>query len=347
MAAPAGAEPVGDAGAGVLLVDDDRHAPAPRGEVGGRADVATEADDDLGRGLVDGGAGGGDRGPEVAGQAQQVTARPPRQRDLGHEAQVDAAGRHEPGLETLPGAERGDAHVGVAAPQGVGEGEQRRHVAGAAPSREQDGGGGGQRDHRLLRRDAIDRGRDGSTASDRRSMLGRASSRALQPGSLRAKESRMPRASRVVTSEDPPAETSGSGTPMTGKSPMTAPMLMMACPMQPRHDAGARDAHEAVLGAADEAEAGPGQHGEEREDHQRARQAELLADDGEDEVVVGLGEPLPLLLGGAEPDAPPAAVGEGVHAVHRLAAHAVGVGLAGRVEEVGDAAHAVAAACRP
>ena len=108
-------------------------------------------------------------------------------------------------------------------------------------------------------------------------------------------------------------------------------------PDEPGHDAGARDAHEAVLGAADEAEAGPGQHREECEDHERARQAELLADDGEDEVVVGLREPLPLLLRGAEPDAPPAAVGERIHAVDRLTAHAVGVGLAGRVEEVGDA----------
>ena len=50
----------------------------------------------------------------------------------------------------------------------------------------------------------------------------------------------MPRASSVVTSADPPAETSGSGTPMTGSSPMTAPMLMIAWTEDPGHDAGRR-----------------------------------------------------------------------------------------------------------
>jgi hypothetical protein len=36
-------------------------------------------------------------------------------------------------------------------------------------------------------------------------------------------------ASIVVTSAEPPADTKGSGTPMTGSSPMTAPMLIAAC----------------------------------------------------------------------------------------------------------------------
>ena len=39
----------------------------------------------------------------------------------------------------------------------------------------------------------------------------------------------MPRANMLVMSEDPPEDTSGSGTPMTGSRPMTAPMLMRAC----------------------------------------------------------------------------------------------------------------------
>ena len=32
----------------------------------------------------------------------------------------------------------------------------------------------------------------------------------------------------LVMSDDPPEETSGSGTPMTGSRPMTAPMLISA-----------------------------------------------------------------------------------------------------------------------
>lgn len=38
----------------------------------------------------------------------------------------------------------------------------------------------------------------------------------------------MPIATRVVTKAEPPAETNGSGTPMTGSNPMTAPMLIIA-----------------------------------------------------------------------------------------------------------------------
>ena len=71
-------------------------------------------------------------------------------------------------------------------------------------------------------------------------------------------------------------------------------------------------------------------------------QPELLADDREDEVVVRLGQPLPLLPAGAEADAPPAAVGQGVEAVAGLEAGAVGVG-AGAGQPGRDAPHPVAA----
>ena len=143
--------------------------------------------------------------------------------------------------------------------------------------------------------------REGRTASDRLIMLGRAASRARQPGSLRAKESSMPRASRVVTSEDPPADTSGSGTPMTGNSPMTAPMLMMAWPMSQAMIPAEAIRHEAVLRPRDEPVAGPGEHAEEDEDQERAGQPQLLTDDGEDEVVVGLREPLHFSLEAPRP----------------------------------------------
>jgi hypothetical protein len=39
----------------------------------------------------------------------------------------------------------------------------------------------------------------------------------------------MPRATRVTSNDDRPAETSGSGTPVIGRTPITAPMLTTAC----------------------------------------------------------------------------------------------------------------------
>ena len=81
---------------------------------------------------------------------------------------------------------------------------------------------------------------------------------------------------------------------------------------------------------------------EEGDDHQRSGKSELLADDGEDEVVVSRGQPLPLLPAGPQPHTPPTAVGEGVLAVGRLPAGAVGVDAAA-TDPVLDPAHAVGA----
>jgi len=38
----------------------------------------------------------------------------------------------------------------------------------------------------------------------------------------------MPTAAKLMTSDDPPAETNGSGIPVTGMRPTTTPMLMNA-----------------------------------------------------------------------------------------------------------------------
>ena len=40
----------------------------------------------------------------------------------------------------------------------------------------------------------------------------------------------MPRATRVITRADPPLETRGRGSPITGSTPITVPMLMIAWP---------------------------------------------------------------------------------------------------------------------
>ena len=60
---------------------------------------------------------------------------------------------------------------------------------------------------------------------------------------------RIPAASRVITSEDPPKEMNGSGIPVTGSTPITAPTLMivsdviqatMASASRPPNRSGAR-----------------------------------------------------------------------------------------------------------
>ena len=67
--------------------------PAARGEVGGGRDVAAEADDDLGAGLVDRRAGREDGAAQRRGQPGQVGRGAARERHLGDRAQRVAAGR--------------------------------------------------------------------------------------------------------------------------------------------------------------------------------------------------------------------------------------------------------------
>ena len=119
------AEPVREARARVLLVHDHRDAPATGREVGGRRDVAAEADDDLGAGGDDGLLGGGDGATQVRGQPQEVAGRAPRERHLRHLEQAVAPLGDEAGLEPGGGAQRRDLDVGVAPAQAVGEGQQR------------------------------------------------------------------------------------------------------------------------------------------------------------------------------------------------------------------------------
>ena len=120
---------------------------------------------------------------------------------------------------------------------------------------------------------------------------------------LAATLSRMPVAAIVTSSDEPPNDTNGSGTPVTGRMPITAPMLMNAWTDDPGGDARGEQRAEAV----GRPQRGP--HAEHREgdeqadDEQRADQAELLTDDGEDEVGVGVGQEAPLGPAGAQADA--------------------------------------------
>ena len=56
----------------------------------------------------------------------------------------------------------------------------------------------------------------------------------------------MPSAAMVASSEDTPAEISGSGTPVIGSRPMTAPMLTSACTDDPGGGGGGGQPHERV-----------------------------------------------------------------------------------------------------
>ena len=93
----------------------------------------------------------------------------------------------------------------------------------------------------------------------------------------------------VVISEEPPEDTSGSGTPMTGSRPMTDPMLTMAWMTIHAMIPAETIRTNVVRGPGHQPEAGKGEQAEQPQDDEGAQQAELLADDGEDEVGVRLG----------------------------------------------------------
>ena len=136
----------------------------------------------------------------------------------------------------------------------------------------------------------------------------------------------------VKSNDEPPDDTNGSGTPVMGSTPTTAPMLTNAwtrihavTPVAtsiPKRS-GARNATRTPSRPEGD---------EQSDDGERAEQAELLADDGEDEVGVGLGEEAPLGPALAESGAEQAAVGDAGLALHGLEAgvERVGPGVAER-----------------
>ena len=94
---------------------------------------------------------------------------------------------------------------------------------------------------------------------------------------------------------------------MTGSSASTMPTLMIIWPSSQTTMPKVSVADERVGGVRGDPDRGV-RDGEEQRDHQqRADQAELLAEHGEDEVGVRLGQVAPLLLAGADALAEPAA----------------------------------------
>src|SRR5207302_5370826 len=105
----------------------------------------------------------------------------------------DGGGDGETGVDVTAGAGRGDHHAG----------RRRRST------------------HRALLRRVIRPSRPRQSVTVRRRD---------RPDASRPTAPSTPSANIVNTSDDPPKDTNGSGTPVTGIRPTTAHMLMRACP---------------------------------------------------------------------------------------------------------------------
>ena len=151
-----------------------------------------------------------------------------------------------------------------------------------------------------------------------------AASRTASP--WRATLTRMPAAAIVMTSDDPPKEMNGSGIPVTGSTPTTAPTLMrVSAPTQatsPRASSAPKRSGDCVAARMPE----PHEAAEEREHQDGTDDAELLADDREDEVGVRVGQEAPLRLPAAEAGADEVARSQPDERLHDLVARARAVG---------------------
>ena len=132
------ADLVGEAGAGVGLVDDDRHTQALGGEIAGQGHVTAEADDRVGLGALQDLLGGLDRAAQPARGRRSVRGWACAERDRWDQRQGVAPLGNEPGLEAAFGAQGRDPHAGVLPAQGVREGERGLDVAGGPPTGEYD-----------------------------------------------------------------------------------------------------------------------------------------------------------------------------------------------------------------
>ena len=249
-----------------------------------------------------------------AGKAAASPFGPARERHLVDEQQLVPALGHQPGLETLAGAEHEDlrhrarARAGHRRPRAADSHARRcrrRREGTSSPDGDDFRARLAPRWMRIAeRRRAMPRSSGGCRRRDlsrraarcRRGRAGRRAALASASGSERANESSTPEATSTDSSDVPPCDMNGSGTPSTGKTRSTTPMLMSAWPTIQTVMRARDDAHERVVGLADDVEGADGEQREQREDDGAADQAELLADDREDVVVRGGGKPVVLLL---------------------------------------------------
>ena len=110
----------------------------------------------------------------------------------------------------------------------------------------------------------------------------------------RATLARIPAPSIVITSDDPPADRNGSVMPDTGSSADDRAEVDRGLADDPRGHTGGEQHAEPVGRAPRDAEPDEAEPGEQREHEQAPDQAELLADDREDEVGVRVRQEQPL-----------------------------------------------------
>ena len=137
-----GSEPcgdlVGDAGNGILFLDDHRDAQATGGQVGRHRDVAPEPAHHIRLGLPQDAF----RGPHRAGQPerhlQQVEAGLSGQRHCGHEFEDEAGLRDDASLQAAGRADAGDLHLRFGGLERLRGCDQRRRVACCATTGKHD-----------------------------------------------------------------------------------------------------------------------------------------------------------------------------------------------------------------
>ena len=256
-------EAVGETGSRVLLVDHGRDPRQPGRDDARQRHVAAEADDDTRavaahepvrvpcgahRARDDSDVLEREPAPEAAAEREHVD-REPR---LGDHAVFEAAIASDEAHRFDRVAARDEL---------AGERERRVGVTSGTARTE-------QREHRR-------------SVAGVRAHVGRAAPRCSQ---RRATLTRMPAAIMRITSDEPPADRNGSGTPETGQHRGDHPDVEHRRADHPRRDARGEQRTETVGRAHRDAVAHDGEHREEPDDHERAEQAELLADDREDEV---------------------------------------------------------------
>jgi hypothetical protein len=125
-------------------VDDDRNPPPAKhptagSEVGGQRDVTAEADDHVGRDVVEHRTRLPDGPAHPQWQPDQVTRRLARQRYRSDEFEVVSALGHQSCLQPTLRAQRGDPDPRIECHQRVGDGHRWLHVTGGASTCENHG----------------------------------------------------------------------------------------------------------------------------------------------------------------------------------------------------------------
>ena len=92
------------------------------------------------------------------------------------------------------------------------------------------------------------------------------------------------RITKLATSDDPPYETNGSVTPVSGITRVTPPMMTNVCTPRIVARPAANSFENGRVGLDRDAERAADEQHERDDDRDGAEQAELLADGGEDEV---------------------------------------------------------------